>query len=158
MDEATDVCGQSVCGALIGTFNEVEKPALFDFVELSETNNKTISQLVISVIARTNGPEDFTKPKLVVTDGAAYMIKHGNFPKEMFEDLLHFLCVAHMLHRFADFVRSEKLVADEFCSLMKHLLLKRNTRKSIYNETTVLPLPPVPVITRWGTWITSNNY
>ena len=40
VDEATDVRRRSVCGALIGTFNEVEKPVLFDLVELSETNKK----------------------------------------------------------------------------------------------------------------------
>ena len=41
---------------------------------------------------------------------------------------------------------------------MKQLLLQSNTIKSIYKEPTGLPLPPVLVITRWGTWITSINF
>ena len=58
-----------------------------------------------------------------------------------------------MLHRLAEFVRSENLIADEFCSLMKQLLHRSNTRKNLYNDITGLPLPPVPIIVRWGTWI-----
>ena len=30
VDEATDVCGRSVCGALMGTFDGVVEPELFD--------------------------------------------------------------------------------------------------------------------------------
>lgn len=92
---------------------------MFELAELDETNHKTIAQLVISVNARINDPGDFEKFKLLVTDGAAYMTKAGKFLKQMFEDLMHVTCVAHMLHRLAEFVRSENLVADEFGSLMK---------------------------------------
>ena len=153
VDEATDVCGRSVCGALIGTFDGVIKPELFDLAELAETNHRTISQLVISVNARLNGPGDFLKLKLLITDGAAYMVKAGKFLKEMFSDRQHVTCVVHMLHQLAEFVRSENLIADELCSLMKQLLLRSNTRKKLYKDITGLPLPPVPIIVRWGTII-----
>ena len=82
VDEATDVCGRSVCGALIGTFDGVVKPELFDLAELAETIHRTISQLVISVNARINGPGNFQKLKLLITHGAAYMVKAGKFLKK----------------------------------------------------------------------------
>ena len=66
VDEATDVCGRSVCGALIGAFNQMEKSVLFDLVKLSETNKKTIFQLVVSVTVRVNGPEDFTNLRFLL--------------------------------------------------------------------------------------------
>ena len=58
-----------------------------------------------------------------------------------------------MLHRLAEFLRSENLIADEFCSLMKQLLLRSNTGKNLYKDITGLPLPLVPIIVCWGTWI-----
>ena len=50
-------------------------------------------------------------------------------------------------------MRSENLIADEFCSSMKQLLIRSNTRKNLYKDITGLSLPPVPIIVRWGTWI-----
>ena len=94
VDEATDVCGRSVCGVLIGAFDGLVKREIFDLAELAETNHRTISQLVISINARLNGPGDFQKLKLLVTDGAAYMVKTGKLLKEMFSDLQHVTCVA----------------------------------------------------------------
>ena len=81
------------------------------------------------------------------------MVKAGKLLKEMFSDLQHVTCVVHMLHRWAEFVSSENLIADELCSLIKQLLLRSNTRKNLYKDITGLPLPPVPSIVRWGTWI-----
>ena len=77
-----------------------------------KTNNKTLSQLVVSVNSKINGPAEFGKLKLLITDGAANMIKAGKYLKEIFEDLLHITCVANMLQRLAEFVTSENLVAD----------------------------------------------
>ena len=73
------------------------------------------------------------------------MVKTGKFLKELFSDVQHVICVVHVLHRLAEFVRSENLIADEFCSLMKQLLFRSNTRKNLYKDITGLPLPPVPI-------------
>ena len=129
VDEAKDACGRKVCGALIGTFDDVEKPpALSELAELKETNNETISQIVISVNSKIIGPGEFGNFKLLITDGAAYMIKVGKYLEENFEDMLHITCVAHLLHRLAEFVRSENFVTDDF----RKLLFIRTSKNEIF--------------------------
>ena len=128
VDEAKDACGRKVCGALIGTFDDVEKPTLSELAELKETNNETISQLVISVNSKIDGPAKFGKLKLLITDGAACMIKVGKYLEEIFEDMLHITCVAHLLHRLAEFVRSENFVTDDF----RKLLFIRTSKNEIF--------------------------
>ena len=43
-------------------------------------------------------------------------------------------------------------------ALIKSLLLNNDTRNDLYRAETGLPLSPVPVITRWGTPITSVKF
>ena len=102
VDQAKDACGRKGYGTLIGTFDDVENPALSELVELKETNKKTIFQIVIviSVSSKIDGPAEFGKLKLLITDGAAYMIKAGFYLKEIFEDMLHITCVARMCQQF----------------------------------------------------------
>ena len=83
------------------------------------------------------------------------MLKAGSVLKETFDELRHVTCVAHALHRLAEFVRSKHSTSDEFVSLMKKILRKNNSNKKLYKEITKLPLPNHPVTSRWGTWLNS---
>lgn len=154
VDEATDACGRNVCAGLVGSFNSVEKPTAVDIAELCDTNHRTIVQFVNNVNAKVAG-DDFSNLKLLITDGASYMLKAGSILKETFDDLCHVTCISHALHRLAEFVRSKHPLCDEFVSLMKKLLRKNNFNKKLYKEMTKLPLPRHPITTRWGTWLES---
>jgi hypothetical protein len=68
-------------------------------------------------------------------------------PYIFFTHLIHTTCLAHGINRVAEEVRNQSLLRVQF-----------------YKETLPnLPLPPQPVITRWGTWLKaaifySDNY
>ncbi|KAL4132165.1 hypothetical protein QTP88_009372 [Uroleucon formosanum] len=71
------------------------------------------------------------------------MVKTGDTLKVFYPNIIHVTCVAHMLNRVVE---------------------KSPSRIQLYKEMLPgLPLPPEPVITRWGTWIeavifNTNNY
>ncbi|KAL4085189.1 hypothetical protein QTP88_027048 [Uroleucon formosanum] len=71
------------------------------------------------------------------------MVKTGDTLKVFYPNIIHVTCVAHMLNRVVE---------------------KSPSRIQLYKEMRPgLPLPPEPVITRWGTWIeavifNTNNY
>ena len=152
IDEARDVCGRSVAGVLVNNLDNNEKPALIEVIELDVTNHRTIIQLVTKVLHLLCPDGDYARFKMFVTDGASYMLKAGSILKKSY-DILHVTCVAHALHRLSEFVRSKHQFLDIFVSWMKKVLLKSSHRKTLYKEITELPLPPQPVVTRWGTWI-----
>jgi hypothetical protein len=74
--------------------------------------------------------------------------------------MLHITCLAHALHCICEFVRDEfPPDIDKLISLCKKIFLKAPSRVSLYKELyPLLPLPPAPVITRWGTWIEASSF
>lgn len=50
-------------------------------------------------------------------------------------------------------IRNTYELADNFIGLMKQILARAPLRKQLWISKTGLPLPPDPVITRWGTWL-----
>ena len=90
---------------------------------------------------------------LVLTDQASYMLSALSALKMLYNKLSHVTCIVHALHRVCESVHMKYCKANDFVSLMKKVLLKSPYRVQLYKEITNLPLPPEPVVTRWGTWI-----
>ena len=96
---------------------------------------------------------------LFVTDGANYMKAAGTALKVLFPKMLHVTCAAHALHRVSEKIRSIFGRVDELVSTGKKVFLKSAARRSIFREKAPgTPLPPRPVITRWGTWLNAAIY
>lgn len=73
--------------------------------------------------------------------------------------MVHVTCLAHALHRVAESVRSKYTVVDKFVSSMKKILLKAPDRVTSFHEQCPnIALPPKPILTRWGTWLTAVSY
>ena len=70
----------------------------------------------------------------------------------------HITCLAHALHRVCETIRDMYPVANEFISAFKMVLRKSPSRINIYKESTNLPLPTFPIVTRWGTWLDSVGF
>ena len=68
--------------------------------------------------------------------------------------MLHVTCLAHGLNRVAEEVRNQFPLVNGLISNGKKVFVKAPHRirefKHRYPDT---PLPPEPVITRWGTWL-----
>jgi len=155
LDETTDVMKRYVLNILVAPLTgEPVKPMLFKMYNLEKTNSSTVMQSFNDACSKL-WPEaiKYDRVWMVLTDQAAYMLSAFSNLKQMYNNLKHVTCVVHCLHRVCESVRVKYSKANDFISEMKKVLLKSPARIQIYREVTGLHLPPVPVITRWGTWL-----
>uniref|UniRef100_A0A2S2QQ22 DUF659 domain-containing protein n=2 Tax=Sipha flava TaxID=143950 RepID=A0A2S2QQ22_9HEMI len=87
------------------------------------------------------------------------MIKAANALEVLYPKMIHLTCLAHALHRVAETVRCQYPDVDLLISTMKRIFLKAPSKIEIFkNNYPNIPLPPQPIITRWGTWLQAVNY
>lgn len=112
----------------------------------------------MSEILWPNGVQE-DRVLLMVSDAAAYMIKAGKALQVFFSNMVHLTCLAHGLHRVAETVRSIFHDVDLLISSTKKVFVKAPSRVMQYKEIhPELPLPPVPVLTRWGSWLHAADF
>ena len=94
---------------------------------------------------------------LFLTDAARYMSLAEKTLKELYLSLMHFTCVAHLLHNCAMRVRAHFKNIDEIIETIKAATIKNKDRKKDFHEAG-LPSRSDPVITRWATWLRAALY
>uniref|UniRef100_A0A8D8R275 DUF659 domain-containing protein n=1 Tax=Cacopsylla melanoneura TaxID=428564 RepID=A0A8D8R275_9HEMI len=73
--------------------------------------------------------------------------------------MIHATCLAHGLHRVAEAVCEEHPLVNKPISVGKKIFLKAPNRVEVFRKNLPgVPLPPEPVITRWGTWLSAVGY
>jgi len=73
--------------------------------------------------------------------------------------MIHVTCLAHALHRVAEEIRIHFPNVDELINNVKKVFLKAPSRIQIFKTMAPdIPLPPRPVLTRWGTWLNAPMY
>ena len=73
--------------------------------------------------------------------------------------MVHVTCLAHVLHRVAEMVRSKFSEVNRLISAAKSVFLKAPRRVEKFKELSPgVPLPPSPVVTRWSTWLEAAQY
>jgi hypothetical protein len=96
---------------------------------------------------------------LFLTDAAPYMIKSATALRALYTKMIHVICAAHGLHRVAEKVRGYFKSVDKVIASVKKTFRKAPNRIQLFkSEAPEISLPPEPIITRWGTWITASNY
>lgn len=162
VDETTDVTGRSIANFIIGKLSDVsgEESFLLCSKELEKTNFSTIARFVnASILTLWPSGLNADKVLLFITDAAPYMMKAAQHLKIFYPNMNHLTCVVHGIHRVAEKIRDTFPMVDKFISLLKKVFLKSPTRTSLYKEIMGnVPLPPYPILTRWGTWITTANF
>jgi hypothetical protein len=156
-DETTDMMGRYIVNLLVGVLkNDVPtKPYLISCKELDKTNYSTVSRFINNSL-KTLWPAGAHDEKvlLMLSDAAPYMIKTGEALKVFYPNITHVTCLAHMLNRIAEKVREIHPNVNTLINNIKKSFLKLPSRVQMYREELPgVPLPPEPVITRWGTWI-----
>jgi hypothetical protein len=92
--------------------------------------------------------------KFIFTDAAAYMLKCATALKTFYPDLVHVTCLAHGLNRVCEVIREQFPNVNGLISNTKKVFLKAPTRVQRYRDVLPdTPLPPEPILTRWGTWL-----
>lgn len=155
-DETTDACGRYVANLLLGKLStEPSRPYLASCKILDKTNHSTMARFVNDSIKQIfpNGSVD-ERICIFISDAAPYMIKAGQALQVFYPNLIHITCFAHGFHRFAEEIRSTFGNVNKLISCTKKVFLKAPSRIQFYKEKLPnLPLPPEPVVTRWGTWL-----
>lgn len=96
---------------------------------------------------------------LLLTDAAPYMVKAADALKVLYIKMIHVTCLAHGVNRLAECIRFQFKNVDSLVSKVKKIFLKAPSRISKFKELyPEMPLPPEPVLTRWGTWLTAVEY
>uniref|UniRef100_A0A914I6T0 DUF659 domain-containing protein n=1 Tax=Globodera rostochiensis TaxID=31243 RepID=A0A914I6T0_GLORO len=142
VDETTDPLGRYAANLLVGKLDVsgFHPPNLIAVKMLEKTNFETVSRFV------NTGLRDFGVKEenvlLLVTDAARYMIKAGKALSVFYGNMTHVTCVCHALHRVCE-----------------EVFTKAPYRVKVFKEICpTLALPPQPVLTRWGTWMTAVEY
>lgn len=160
IDECTD-CEQRFVANLVfgvlGVEKERGRSYLFASKQLTVTNSATIAQFFGESMNELN--VDKSKVLLVPTDAAPYMVAAMQSLKVLYPKMIHVTCAAHGLHKVAELVRVNFDVVNKLISNVKKTFTKSARRKLLFqNMFPAIPLPPRPVITRWGTWIEAAIY
>lgn len=162
VDETTDVKGRFVAHFLAGKLAAHEKTRAFLVCSkpLERTNGESVAFFVNESlkVLYPSGVEA-TKVLLLYTDAAAYMHKAAHLLKAFYPQMLHVTCLAHALHRVCEELRKHFTDVNELIGSAKAVFLKAPSRVRVFKEMLPdVPLPPEPVVTRWGTWLKAVEY
>ncbi|KAL4149446.1 hypothetical protein QTP88_003396 [Uroleucon formosanum] len=87
------------------------------------------------------------------------MVKAATSIQTYYSKMIYVTCLAHALHRVAEEIRIHFLNIDELINNVKKVFLKAPSRIQIFKTMAPdIPLPPRPVLTRWGTWLNASMY
>ena len=97
---------------------------------------------------------------LVTTDVASYMVKAMKGLKVLYPKMTHVTCLAHGLHRVAELVRKNYPQVNGSIAATKSIFVKAPFKSKKFKDMAPgVPVPPSPVLTRWGTWLDAvRNY
>ena len=162
IDETTDATGRYVANVVIGILSP-ERPGqkfLLTSEVLKEVNHSSIDKLFDNAMFLL-WPDGIKTENILlfVTDTAPYMTKAASKIQEGYHRMIHLTCLAHGLHRVAEQIRKHFSDVDDFISNMKKVFLKAPSRVLKFKEIAPgIPLPPQPILTRWGSWLMAAVY
>jgi len=154
VDETTDTNERYIANLIVGVLKHdtPSQPYLLTCKKLPKTNHSTISRFIndnLKILWPAGGNDENLR---FLSDAAPYMVKTGDSLKVFYPNIVHVTCVAHMLNRVAEKVRELFPNVNKLINNVKKCFLKSPSRIQLYKETLPgFPLPPEPVITRWGT-------
>lgn len=164
LDETTDFLGRYIVHFIIKPLysDNFSRSYLIACKMLTVVNGQTISQFVLDCLE--NLWQDSFESKVnnvlvLCTDSVAYMLSAGRNLKNYLPEMKHVTCLAHALHRVSEQIRLEYHDVDILIANVKKVFLKAPSRvKILKDKYPHIPLPPQPVITRWGTWLEAASY
>lgn len=162
IDETTNTAGRFIANVVVGAMKKETstKAYLLEVRQLEKANHSAVSQLFTeSLKLLWNQELKYENVLLFVTDAAPYMIKAASVLKVLFPKMIHITCMAHGIHRVAETIRIEFPKVHQLISNVKKVFTKSPKRIQAFKELFEgIPLPPKPIITRWGTWVEAALY
>ena len=153
IDESS-IKGNKYINVLIGTLLNPQKTYLVEtHVTTESVNNILITQVINDTMHSMNIHKN--NLILIISDAARYMTKATDTLKILFPNVLHITCVLHLLHNCALKIKSAYPSIDNLISSLKAATVKNKYRRDKFSH---IGFPPIPVVTRWGTWLEAVNY
>ena len=151
-----DACERPVANVLMGVLDPAmyHPPHLVNVEYLEGApNNETVTVLILETLDAL-GIRDNALFKALLSDAAAYMVKAGKNLKDIYDCLIHITCLVHALHRVCEEVKAMCSKLNKLITSVKQIYRKAGSRLIAWKKAYPrVPVPPRPVLTRWGTWI-----
>ncbi|XP_068085018.1 uncharacterized protein [Anabrus simplex] len=164
VDETTDSSGRKVGNVVVDVLKNdktaCEHSYLLACKEMLAANHVTIARLFNEAM-HLLWPKDITYDHvlLFLTDNAAYMKKAAESLSVSFPKMIHVTCVVHALHRLCETLRAQHPQVDKLVSNGKNVFVKAPSTIDLFKEKNPdLALNPLPIVTRWGTWLSAVVY
>ena len=159
-DGTTDVDQRPVVNVLIRVLDGTQQvPFLANVVYLDEpeNSNNIAGAIDNTIIQYELDPLEF---RLLVSDSVSFMLKAGRDLKAgRYKNLIHVCCLAHGLHRVCEKIKDMFVRADKLIASCKKIFRKAPKRLALFKSRYPhLDRPPMPVHSRWGTWLTAATY
>lgn len=159
LDETIDADQRNIFNfafGIMGEEGEDKKCYLLNVAEFPSCNASTTAAFFNDSLSLLY-PEgiEYGNILLVTTDAAPYMKAAMQGLAVLYPKMLHVTCLAHGLHRVCEVIRATFPNVNSLISSVKKVFRKAPHRKQAYHEASGgnIPLPPSPIITRWGTWL-----
>ena len=146
--------GLKYTNILMGKLSNPNQTYLVRTVGTEESVN---SEMMARVIDETFKSLDISRNDvcLFISDAARYMIKTGTYLKIFYSPVIHITCLSHLLHNVCLKLRLGFPNVDNLISTVKAATVKNSSRSRLFDE---IGVPPQPVLTRWGTWLSAAKY
>ena len=92
---------------------------------------------------------------LLLTSAARYMVATGKTLKELFPNLHHVTCIAHLFNNCAEKVRAHFPSVVSWISSVKAVTVKNASRHFAFHD---IGVPPQPIVKRWTSWLQAADY
>ena len=92
---------------------------------------------------------------MLISDAASYMCRARNVLKEIYSNLQHVTCLAHLMHNCALKIKSFCKEVDDLIAAVKASVVKNKSRAADFD---VYGRPPQPIVTCWESWLDAGNY
>ena len=121
-------------------------------------NASAVQQCIVSSLNKIGLADKFGRFRLFVTDGVSYNVAAYNIIRAMYTRLEFITCYAHMLALLAGAFSAKYEDVNDVVKNVKKVFEKCPRRVEEWTNFGVREKFPLPVLTRWGTWITSIEY
>ncbi|XP_049798065.1 uncharacterized protein LOC126216638 [Schistocerca nitens] len=157
VDETTDSCGRYMVHVIVAKFSAAEagRGHLILRKEVERTTHTTTARTVREALCVLRRSEDQKRGEYkvlaIVMASAAYILK-AECLRVFYPKIIHLTCLTQGIHRVAEEVRAITR------GQQPYLFGKEGFHHGTKSSEPDCPLPPEPIFTRWGTWISAENY
>lgn len=155
VDEAR-IADRAIVSVLIGRLDG-KKPVshCLNIVELDDKIDSTRIIQIVNDSLHILWPEHifYDRFRLLIRDQASYMLKVGRELKFLHPQLLHITCLCHARHRVAEQIHADNSMTKKFIEKFCKVISRSKRRQNMLSFTIGSSIHSLPVVTRWGTWI-----